>query len=43
MKNAVNRDIPQQVLDMGYEPFQGSNHRDLSSYKKAAPTVRMRP
>lgn len=42
MKNAVNRDIPQEVLDMGYEPFQGSDHRDMNSYKKAAPTVRMR-
>jgi citrate lyase subunit alpha/citrate CoA-transferase len=43
MKNAVNRDIPQEVLDMGYEPFQGSNYKEGKEYTKAAPTVRMRP
>ena len=36
MKNAVNRNIPDELLGR-YEVFQGSSHRDLASYKKAAP------
>ncbi len=36
MKNAVNRNIPDELLGR-YEVFQGSGHRDQASYKKAAP------
>ncbi len=37
MKNAVNRDIPDELLKDGYEVFRGTNHRDAAGYKKASP------
>lgn len=40
MKNAVNRDIPSEVLTDGLEAFQGAFYREGYRYKKAAPTVR---
>ena len=27
MKNAVNREIPQELIDAGWEPFQGNKYR----------------
>ncbi len=37
MKNAVNREIPEELLTGRYEVFQGTNYRDAQSYQKAAP------
>lgn len=37
MKNAVNRQIPDELLSQGREVFQGSAYRDAASYQKAAP------
>ena len=37
MKNAVNRDIPDELLVEGREVYQGSNHRQGYRYKKASP------
>ena len=37
MKNAVNRNIPDELLVNGREVFQGSAHRDQASYRKVAP------
>ncbi len=42
MKNAVNRNIPDELLRDGYEVFQGSSYRDGDSYRKAAPMSRLR-
>ena len=42
MKNAVNRDIPDELLKDGYEVFRGTNHRDAASYKKASPRSALR-
>ena len=42
MKNAVNRDIPDELLQNGYEVFRGTNHRDAASYKKASPRSALR-
>lgn len=40
MKNAVGRDIPDEILRQYHkEPFRGSFARDNASYRKAAPTV----
>lgn len=41
MKNAVGRDIPEEILKRyGKEGYQGAYYREASGYKKAAPTVR---
>ncbi len=40
MKNAVNRDIPEELLKDGLEVFQGAYARDGYEYKKDAPTVK---
>lgn len=41
MKNAVGREIPEEILDRyGKEGYQGAYYREASSYKKAAPVVR---
>lgn len=37
MENAVNRDIPDELLVEGREVYQGSNHRQGYRYKKASP------
>ncbi len=37
MKNAVNRNIPEELLKDGYQVFQGTNYRDAASYRKATP------
>ncbi|MDD3109892.1 MAG: citrate lyase subunit alpha [Eubacteriales bacterium] len=42
MKNAVNRDIPDELLQNGRKPFMGSGYYDGAEYKKDAPTVRAR-
>lgn len=42
MKNAVNRNIPDELLRDGYEVFQGSAYRNGDSYQKAAPQARLR-
>ncbi|MGI6738534.1 MAG: citrate lyase subunit alpha [Christensenellales bacterium] len=42
MKNAVNREIPDELLVNGREVFQGSDYRNGIRYKKAAPKVKMR-
>lgn len=40
MKNAIGREIPDALLQNGYEVFQGNNARDGYEYQKAAPKVR---
>lgn len=41
MINKAGREIPDELLKKyGKEAFQGINHRDGNSYKKAAPTVK---
>ena len=40
MKNAVGREIPDELLTGGREVFQGQYHRHNYEYQKAAPTVR---
>lgn len=40
MKNAIGREIPNELLVNGREVFQGSRHRDNFKFTKAAPTVR---
>ncbi len=42
MKNAVNRDIPDELLVNGREVFKGSNYKDETTYTKVAPKVKMR-
>ena len=39
MKNAVGREIPDELLTNGREVFQGSNYRDGMVYTKPGPTV----
>ena len=41
MKNAVGREIPQEILDItGKEPFQGNNYLDGKLITKSGPTIR---
>lgn len=40
MKNAVGREIPNELLNGSYKAFEGNNAMDGVIYKKAAPTVR---
>lgn len=40
MKNSVGRDIPQSVLDKGYEPYGGKNARHGSYMQKVGPKTR---
>ena len=40
MKNAVNREIPDELLKAGKEVYQGKFHLDGKPFKKAGPTVR---
>jgi citrate lyase subunit alpha/citrate CoA-transferase len=40
MINAAGREIPDEFLHDGIEPFQGIYYRDGYQYQKAAPTVR---
>ena len=40
MKNAVNREIPQELIDAGWEPFQGNEYRADYEYTKVGPKVR---
>ncbi|MDR1137725.1 MAG: citrate lyase subunit alpha [Synergistaceae bacterium] len=40
MKNAVGRDIPNELLVNGREVFQGNNYLDGKEYKKSGPKVR---
>ena len=42
MKNAVNREIPDYLLQGGKEVFRGSNYRDGASFKKAPSLGRIR-
>ncbi|HCK88679.1 MAG TPA: citrate lyase subunit alpha [Erysipelotrichaceae bacterium] len=40
MKNAVGREIPEEILELtGKEPFQGNNYKDNVPFVSAAPTV----
>ena len=39
MKNAVNREIPQELIDAGWEPFQGNEYRANYEYTKVGPKV----
>ena len=40
MKNAVNREIPEELVAKGWEPFQGNSYREHYEYQKAGPKVR---
>ncbi len=40
MRNAVGREIPDQLLTGGREVFQGNAYRENAQYTKAGPTVR---
>ena len=41
MKNAVGREIPDEILEItGKEPFQGSFYRDDKPIQKIGPTIR---
>ena len=40
MKNAVGREIPDQLLTGGREVYQGKNYMDGKEFQKAAPTVK---
>lgn len=40
MKNAIGREIPDELLINGREVFKGSRYRDNFEFTKAAPTVR---
>ena len=42
MKNAVGREIPDEILELtGKEPFQGNNYKNLTEYKKSGPVVKV--
>ena len=40
MKNAVGRDIPEELLVNGKEVYQGKNYMDGKYLQKAAPRTR---
>ena len=40
MRNAVGREIPDELLTGGREVFQGNAYRDGYTYTKVGPTVR---
>ena len=40
MKNAVNREIPEELIASGWEPFQGNEYRANYEYTKVGPHVR---
>jgi citrate lyase subunit alpha/citrate CoA-transferase len=40
MKNAVGREIPDELLTNGREVFQGKNYKDGFEYQMASPKVR---
>lgn len=40
MINSIGRDIPDELLKSGLEPYQGAFYRDGYVYRKSAPTVR---
>lgn len=40
MKNKIGREIPQEILDMGFEPYQGEGAKDGCEYQKKGPRVR---
>lgn len=40
MKNAVGREIPDELLGSGKEPYQGKNYKDGTYVKKAGPRTR---
>lgn len=42
MKNAVNREIPDELLQNGRKPFMGSGYYEGTEYRKDAPSVRVR-
>ena len=42
MKNAVNRDIPDELLQNGRKPFMGSGYYDGTEYQRDAPVVKHR-
>ncbi|MDI9521520.1 MAG: citrate lyase subunit alpha [Bacillota bacterium] len=42
MKNAVNREIPDELLQNGRKPFMGSGYYDGAEHQKVAPVVRAR-
>ncbi len=40
MKNAVGREIPEEILSLtGKEPFQGNNYKEGVPFQRSAPTV----
>ena len=40
MINSIGREIPDEVLKDGLEPYRGAFYREGYVYQKAAPTVR---
>lgn len=40
MKNAVGREIPEEILTNGREVFQGVHYRDGMAFQRATPTIR---
>ena len=40
MKNKIGREIPQEILDMGFEPYHGEGAKDGCEYQKKGPRVR---
>ena len=41
MKNAVGRDIPDEILKLtGKEPFQGNNYKNGVPFRRVAPIIR---
>ena len=42
MKNAVNREIPDELLQNGRKPFMGSGYYDGEEHQKVAPVVKTR-
>ena len=41
MMNAIGRDIPEEILALGYEPYHGAHYRDGQYMKKQRPATRI--
>ncbi|HSK69593.1 MAG TPA: citrate lyase subunit alpha [Candidatus Limnocylindria bacterium] len=41
MKNIVGREIPKEILDMGYRPYQGQDSYNGKEFQKVGPKVRV--
>ena len=42
MKNAVGREIPEELIKKGWEPFQGNQYREGCTYQRVGPMVKAR-